>query len=69
LESLCPSRLAGSGWIYYAFFGRDEAMISKLNEAIAALVSDDSLLGLYTKYFGGQYSRQAGGQSLQQCPW
>jgi hypothetical protein len=69
MESVCPSRLAGSGWVYYAFFGRDEAMMNKLNDALAPLMTDETLLGLYTRHFTGQFTRRLGAQSLQQCPW
>jgi hypothetical protein len=60
LEAVCPSKLAGSGWLYYGFFGRDASTIQKLNEVIAPMMADDSLLSLYSKRLGSQ---------TQHCPW
>jgi len=60
LESVCPGHLPGSGWLYYGFFGRDTAMIDKLNGVLSSLMSDNSLLSLYTRLLS---------DGTHQCPW
>ena len=60
LEAVCPSHLAGSGWLHYGFFGRDTAMIDKLNGVVSSLMTDNSLLSLYTHLLRAD---------THQCPW
>lgn len=60
LEALCPEHLAGSGWLYYGFFGRDTAMLDKLNAVLSSLMTDNSLLSLYTRLLSAD---------THQCPW
>jgi len=60
LEAVCPAKLAGSGWLYYGFFGRDTAMLGKLNSVLSSLMSNNSLLTLYTRLLSSD---------THQCPW
>jgi len=60
LEAVCPGHVAGSGWLYYGFFGRDTAMIGKLNGVLSSLMTDSSLLSLYTRLLS---------TDTHQCPW
>jgi hypothetical protein len=61
LDSICPSHMAGSGWMHFSFFGRDSTVLNKLNEAISPLLADDTLAGLYSGHFSSQ--------ATAQCPW
>jgi len=60
LEAVCPTQLAGTGWLYYAFFGRDTEMLKKLNGVLSSLMSNNSLLSLYTRLLSS---------ATHQCPW
>ena len=60
LEAVCPAQLAGSGWLYYAFFGRDTVMLGKLNGVLSSLMSNNGLLSLYTRLLSSD---------THQCPW